>query len=65
MSTMNPFDDDTRAAQIRLPWMSLLIIAIMTIVVGWMVFTAKPTLADTSATELSTHLEPGGHDTVG
>jgi hypothetical protein len=41
VSAMNPFDDETRAAQIRLPWMSLLIIAIATFIVGWMVFTAK------------------------
>ncbi|MCR6659700.1 MAG: hypothetical protein NVV72_10265 [Asticcacaulis sp.] len=49
MATMNPFDDDRHAAQTRLPWMALVIIAMMTIVVGWMVFTATPSIADPTA----------------
>jgi hypothetical protein len=45
MAEMNPFENDPSPTDTRLPWMSLFIIVMITIVVGWMVFTATPSVA--------------------
>lgn len=45
MPPITPFDGHANPSHDRLPWIALLIIAGITFAVGWMVFSATPSIA--------------------